>query len=155
MGFRRRIIRGVGLHLFLGGLVCVALCSCSLFQSQNFTPRPVAKIQTPPPPAPPECGLPYCTVDLDFPLSLITHPTIYVMKEQRRLWLVQDKMLVCDYHVALGPSPRGDKLYRGDGRTPEGEFFDSAPRILPATITSHLPSTTPVRRMLKLAFRQG
>jgi hypothetical protein len=123
MGFNRRILWGVGLHLFIGGLVCVALCSCSLFQSHNITPRPMAKMATPPPPAPPECELPYCTVDLDYPLTLITHPEIYVMKGQRRLWLIQDKTLVRDYHVGLGPSPRGDKLFRGDGRTPEGEFF--------------------------------
>jgi murein L,D-transpeptidase YafK len=62
-------------------------------------------------------------VDLDFPLSRVTNPKIYVLKADRRLWLVQDKTLVRDYHVALGPSPKGDKYYRGDGRTPEGEFF--------------------------------
>jgi murein L,D-transpeptidase YafK len=54
---------------------------------------------------------------------LLTKPKIYILKEQRRLWLVQDRMLVRDYHVALGFSPKGDKYFRGDGRTPEGEFF--------------------------------
>jgi murein L,D-transpeptidase YafK len=46
-----------------------------------------------------------------------------VLKDDRRLWLVQDKTLVRDYHIGLGPSPRGDKYFRGDGRTPEGDFF--------------------------------
>jgi murein L,D-transpeptidase YafK len=45
------------------------------------------------------------------------------LKEQRRLWLVDDKTLVRDFHIGLGPSPKGDKYYRGDGRTPEGEYF--------------------------------
>jgi murein L,D-transpeptidase YafK len=83
----------------------------------------MAKALAPQPPAPPDCELPYCSVDLDYPLYLITNPKIYVLKEQRRLWLIQDKTLVRDYHVALGPSPKGDKYYRGDGRTPEGEYF--------------------------------
>jgi murein L,D-transpeptidase YafK len=62
-------------------------------------------------------------VDLDFPLYLVTKPRIYILKEQRRLWLVDDKTLVRDFHIGLGPSPKGDKFYRGDGRTPEGEYF--------------------------------
>jgi hypothetical protein len=122
MGVSRRIFRSVGLHLFCGGLVCVALCSCSLFES-HVTPRPTARMAPPPPSAPPECALPYCAVNLDYPLFLISDPKIYVLKEERRLWLIQDKTLVRDYHIGLGPSPRGDKYLRGDGRTPEGEFF--------------------------------
>ncbi len=122
MELTRRILRGAVMHLFCGGLVCVALCSCSLFQS-HMTPMPVAKNQPPPPPAAPEGQLPYTSVDLDFPLSLITNPKIYVLKADRRLWLIQNGTLVRDYHIALGPSPRGDKLFQGDGRTPEGDFF--------------------------------
>jgi murein L,D-transpeptidase YafK len=75
------------------------------------------------PPPPPECELPYCSINLDFPLSLVTNPKIYVLKGERRLWLIQDKTLVRDYHIGLGPNPKGDKYFRGDGRTPEGEFF--------------------------------
>jgi len=120
MGVNRRVTWGAGLFL-CAGLACMALCSCSLFQS-NITPHAVKTAEAPPPP-PPECELPYCSVDLDFPLSLITNPKIYVLKGERRLWLVQKGMLVRDYHIALGPSPKGDKYYRGDGRTPEGQFF--------------------------------
>lgn len=117
----RRISWRIGLHLFCGALVGAALCSCSLSQSQ-ITPRPPTKT-TAPPEAPPQCELPYSAADLDFPLSLITHPKIYVLKEKRRLWLIQDKTLVRDFHIALGPNPKGDKYFRGDGRTPEGEYF--------------------------------
>ncbi len=126
MGPNRRILWGIGLYLICGGIVCAALCSCScfsLFQQHHVTLRPTAKFEPLPPPAPPECDRPYCSVDLDFPLSLITNPKIYVMKGERRLWLIQNKVLVRDYHIGLGPSPKGDKYFRGDGRTPEGEFF--------------------------------
>jgi len=122
MGVSRRITWGAGLYFLCAGLVCMTLCSCSLFES-HITPRAVRLTEAPPPPAPPECELPYCSVDLDFPLSRIANPKIYVLKADRRLWLVQDKTLVRDYHIGLGPSPRGDKYYRGDGRTPEGEYF--------------------------------
>jgi len=121
MEVSRRILWRIGLYLFLGALVGTALCSCSLFQSQ-ITPRPLTKIN-PPPVIPPECELPYQSVDLDFPLSLITNPKIYVLKEERRLWLIQDNTLVREFHVALGPNPKGDKYFRGDGRTPEGAYF--------------------------------
>jgi len=48
---------------------------------------------------------------------------LYVQKSERRLLLVDDKVLVRDYPIALGPQPKGDKCLRGDGRTPEGDFF--------------------------------
>ena len=126
MEVSRRILWRIGLHLFCGALVGAALCSCSLYQSlfqSSITPRPHANVQPPPPQAPPECELPYCAVDLDFPLLLITNPKIYVLKEERRLWLIQSNTLVRDFHIALGPNPKGDKYFRGDGRTPEGEYF--------------------------------
>lgn len=122
MGGRRRILRGIGFYLFCGGLLCTALCSCSLFQAHNEIPQPVTKIQPPPPP-PPKTRRPYYSVDLNFPLSLITKPKIYIMKGQRRLLLVQGKTLVREFPVALGPNPKGDKYFEGDGRTPEGKFF--------------------------------
>ncbi|MGD0398142.1 MAG: L,D-transpeptidase family protein [Syntrophobacteraceae bacterium] len=122
MEVSRRIPWRIGLYLFCGTLVGAALCSCSLFQS-HITPRPLTETKAPPTEAPPECELPYCTVDLDFPLSLITKPKIYVLKQDRRLLLIQDKTLVREFHIALGFNPKGDKYFRGDGRTPEGEYF--------------------------------
>lgn len=66
---------------------------------------------------------PYCKVDCSLPLTAITKPEIYVYKSQRRLMVVQDGVLVRDYQVALGPRGTGDKMIRGDGRTPEGEYY--------------------------------
>lgn len=122
MGLTKRIIRGAVIYLFCGGLLCIALCSCSLFES-HVTTRQIGKTQAPPAPPPPENELPYSSVDLDYPLSSITSPKIYVLKADRRLWLIQDRTLVRDYHIGLGFNPKGDKFYRGDGRTPEGEFL--------------------------------
>ncbi|HMC54228.1 MAG TPA: L,D-transpeptidase family protein [Gemmatimonadaceae bacterium] len=43
-------------------------------------------------------------------------------KSERRLALFSHGLLVKEYIVALGRNPVGDKLSRGDGRTPEGVF---------------------------------
>ena len=122
MGTSMRVVRGIAFYLLFAGIFCVALCSCSLYQS-NTLPRSSRYTLVPPPELKPPCDRPYCAVDLGFPLSCITHPKIYVIKSERRLWLVQNDTLVRDYHVALGYSPVGDKFCRGDGRTPEGEYF--------------------------------
>lgn len=114
-------ISRTGLSLTALVMVCGLLSSCSLFESKITIP--VARNVEIPPPTPPVCDLPYCSVDLDFPLHSITNPKIYVCKAERKLWLVQDKVLVRDYQIGLGPSPKGDKYLRGDGRTPEGEYF--------------------------------
>lgn len=71
----------------------------------------------------PKENLPYCTINCSTPLAAITKPEIYVYKSQRRLMLVQDGVLVRDYQVGLGFRDVGDKTIRGDGRTPEGEYF--------------------------------
>jgi murein L,D-transpeptidase YafK len=57
------------------------------------------------------------------PMSEIASPEIYVYKEKRRLYVVQSDVLVRDYPIGLGFCPKGDKEKRGDGRTPEGDFF--------------------------------
>ncbi len=113
--------RAISVCLLLLGTICFGMSSCSLFESKVRVNVSVAP--PPPPPAPPQCEQPYCAVNLDMPRSQITHPKIYVLKGQRRLWLVQDKTLVREFKVGLGPSPKGDKYFRGDGRTPEGEYF--------------------------------
>jgi murein L,D-transpeptidase YafK len=73
--------------------------------------------------APRDCGLPYCEVNLNASLWLLWNPILYVQKSERRLLLVDNKVLIRDYPVALGFQPKGDKYMRGDGRTPEGDFF--------------------------------
>ncbi len=61
-------------------------------------------------------------VDYLTPITAIKAPHIYVYKEKRRLYVIESEVLVRDYPVGLGFSPRGDKEREGDGRTPEGEF---------------------------------
>lgn len=63
-------------------------------------------------------------VQIDYltPLSAIKEPEIFIYKEKRRLYVMQDNVLVRDYPVALGLQPTGDKEKRGDGKTPEGDF---------------------------------
>ena len=56
------------------------------------------------------------------PVAQIKSPELFVYKEKRRLYVIQAKVLVRDYPVALGFQPQGDKEKAGDGRTPEGEF---------------------------------
>ncbi len=47
---------------------------------------------------------------------------VLVSKAERRLWLYQDGRVVRDYAVELGYNGLPDKLYEGDGATPEGRF---------------------------------
>ncbi len=118
--------------LLLGAVVllaCFAVSSCavlSLYDSMfnSHIKVSVAKKTLPEKPLePPKCELPYCTVDMDYPLELVTRPKLYVQKSERRLLLIQDQVLIREYHIGLGPSPRGDKYFKGDGRTPEGDYF--------------------------------
>jgi len=59
---------------------------------------------------------------LKLPLPL-PDARIVVTKSARRLDLYNGKTLVKSYHVALGSKPTGHKAQRGDGRTPEGQFY--------------------------------
>ena len=56
------------------------------------------------------------------PVQDITHPEIYVYKEKRRLYIMDEGVVVRDYPIGLGQTPQGDKTEQGDGRTPEGTF---------------------------------
>jgi murein L,D-transpeptidase YafK len=111
-----------GKALRAAGLVLVALIlsSCSWFGSSNPIVLPPKNLEMA---TQKDCGLPFCEVNLNSSLWLLSNPTIYVYKTERRLQVVDNKILVRDYHIALGPQPKGDKYLRGDGRTPEGEFF--------------------------------
>ena len=44
-------------------------------------------------------------------------------KSERRLTLYNRGEVVKEYEVALGTNPVGQKLHRGDGRTPEGMYY--------------------------------
>ena len=60
---------------------------------------------------------PAATLDARFPAD-----SIVVEKSAHRLALYQRGKLVRTYFVALGQQPVGDKVSRGDRRTPEGRF---------------------------------
>lgn len=47
---------------------------------------------------------------------------IVIEKSARRMMLWQGDQMVRRFDVALGFAPQGDKLRKGDGRTPEGHF---------------------------------
>ncbi len=48
---------------------------------------------------------------------------IVVQKSARRLHLLHNETVLKTYAVDLGFEPRGDKVFEGDGRTPEGSYF--------------------------------
>jgi murein L,D-transpeptidase YafK len=44
-------------------------------------------------------------------------------KSVRRMYLMDGDVVVREYRIALGKSPRGHKLQEGDNRTPEGKYY--------------------------------
>jgi hypothetical protein len=107
-------------YLVASVVVLLTLSSCSWFESGK---APVIPKRGPEAGLPKDCGLPYCQVDFNRSLWALSKPILYVQKTERRLLVIDDKVLVRDFPIALGPQPRGDKFLRGDGRTPEGDFF--------------------------------
>ena len=47
---------------------------------------------------------------------------VVVYKEMRRMYLLSGKTVLRSYRIDLGFAPVGDKVYEGDGRTPEGLY---------------------------------
>lgn len=47
---------------------------------------------------------------------------VLVYKDQRKLYLMHHQEILSQYDIGLGFGPVGDKVKRGDGRTPEGEY---------------------------------
>jgi murein L,D-transpeptidase YafK len=56
-------------------------------------------------------------------LPPLENPRIVISKSARRLEIYDGEKLIKIYRIALDFEPIGDKQKRGDGRTPEGEFF--------------------------------
>ena len=107
------------LAIFILGLITLIFpTSCSMFTC----PVPNVPVKSEYQPPPPACDLPYCSVNLDLPLTAVTKPKIYIYKSERKLLLVSESTLVREYRIGLGPNPKGDKYFQGDGRTPEGEY---------------------------------
>jgi murein L,D-transpeptidase YafK len=49
--------------------------------------------------------------------------TIRVWKERHEMWLLEGDNIVRRFQIALGKDPAAAKLFRGDGRTPEGTYY--------------------------------
>jgi murein L,D-transpeptidase YafK len=47
---------------------------------------------------------------------------VLVVKSERQLYLVRDNTVIRSYRIELGRSPVGQKVFEGDGRTPEGLY---------------------------------
>lgn len=47
---------------------------------------------------------------------------VLVVKSERQLYLLRDDRVIGRYAISLGRSPVGDKVFQGDGRTPEGIY---------------------------------
>lgn len=53
----------------------------------------------------------------------VADPRIVVYKSERRLVLLSKGQVVRTFRIALGGQPEGDKVRKGDNRTPEGGFY--------------------------------
>lgn len=49
--------------------------------------------------------------------------SIWVYKEKREMLLLHENTLLKRYNFDLGFEPVGDKMFEGDGKTPEGRYF--------------------------------
>jgi murein L,D-transpeptidase YafK len=59
----------------------------------------------------------------DASLPPLKNPRLVVKKNKRRLQVFDNDKLVKTYKIVLGFEPKGDKIKRDDGKTPEGEYF--------------------------------
>lgn len=48
---------------------------------------------------------------------------VVVLKEKRKMYLLNGNKALRSYDIALGFAPRGDKKVEGDGKTPEGHYL--------------------------------
>ena len=48
---------------------------------------------------------------------------VLVLKEKRRMYLLNGSRVLKAYDFDLGFAPLGDKQFEGDGRTPEGRYY--------------------------------
>lgn len=65
-------------------------------------------------------GLSACATDYS-KLSRADH--VYVLKGERRMFLLQQQQPIRDFPIELGFQPTGHKAQEGDGRTPEGVYW--------------------------------
>ena len=48
---------------------------------------------------------------------------VKIYKDERKLELYENDILIHDCNIGLGFSPKGHKTREGDGKTPEGEYY--------------------------------
>jgi murein L,D-transpeptidase YafK len=83
---------------------------------------------------------------------------IVVFKSQRKLELVRQGQVIRSYHIALGRNPVGPKLWRGDGKTPEGSYFIDRRNIASEYhLSLHIsyPETTDIKRAAAMNVDPG
>lgn len=54
--------------------------------------------------------------------NLVQADFVFVKKSARLMFLLKDKKIIKQYHIALGDSPQGHKQQEGDEKTPEGLY---------------------------------
>src|SRR5438105_1401364 len=84
--------------------------------------------------------------------------SIVVEKQRRTLTLYQQGFPIRTYQVALGKDPIGDKVHRGDGRTPEGVFridFRNAQSKYHKALHISYPDAAHMQRANALGFAAG
>ncbi len=79
---------------------------------------------------------------------------VEVLKGERLLRLRSGDVVVKEYRVGLGGSPVGDKLRRGDNRTPEGRFFVCT-RNAASVFVRFLGLSYPDRKAAGRGLREG
>lgn len=99
---------------FLVGTVALSLVA------HADSTRAVAKSSSPA--RPPVAAALGDSVTTTRPFGSVLADSIVVEKSQHRLSLYYRGALLRSYLVALGQQPKGDKIRRGDNRTPEGIF---------------------------------
>jgi murein L,D-transpeptidase YafK len=90
--------------------------------------------------------------------SRLVADSIVVEKSRRRLTLYQGGFPVRIYRVALGKQPTGDKVSKGDNRTPEGLFFiDSRNPVSKYHRSLHIsyPDAAHIQRAMSRGVRAG
>lgn len=68
-------------------------------------------------------GLAACGVDKFKSYSGPPVTRVVVSKGARQMYLFSGKSVLKAYPIGLGTEPVGDKLYEGDGKTPEGLYY--------------------------------
>lgn len=83
---------------------------------------------------------------------------IIVSKEQKKLFLFQNDILVRSYDVAFGRDPFGHKLMEGDNKTPEGKYiidFKKKESEYYRALHISYPSKADIERTRKLSEAKG